>query len=65
MLTKVCIFCKCKAPNLPKIVVVLHHHACKDFLSQNNVVITNPNDATLFFLVVDCDLCQNVLLQQY
>jgi hypothetical protein len=29
-----CILCRCKGPNLPKIVVVLHHHACKDALSQ-------------------------------
>jgi hypothetical protein len=49
MLTHVYILCKCKGPNLPKTFVVFHHHAFKDFLSQKNVVIANPNDAALFF----------------
>jgi len=34
MLTKAYILCTCKRPNLSKTVVVLHHHVCKDLLSQ-------------------------------
>jgi len=34
---------------LLKIVVVFHHHACKDLLSQKNVVIVDPNGVALFF----------------
>jgi hypothetical protein len=35
---------------LLEIVVVFHHDACKDLLSQKNVVIVDPNGVALFFL---------------
>jgi len=34
---------------LLEIVVVFHHDACKDLLSQKNVVIVDPNGVALFF----------------
>ncbi len=41
---------KYKAQGFWKTFVVVHHHVCKDLLSQKNVVIVNPNVSTFFFL---------------